>query len=118
MKGLRLLSVILLLFGISGAVFGWFEIRGGFGARAEPSSIETLLAATTRKMAVPSNYRHLRNSLPPSTENIQAGMEHFSDHCATCHSNDGSGDTLFGKGLYPKPPDMRTAETQNTATKM
>ena len=40
-------------------------------------------------------------------------MEHFSDHCATCHSNDGSGDTLFGNGLYPKPPDMRTAETQN-----
>jgi mono/diheme cytochrome c family protein len=40
-------------------------------------------------------------------------MEHFSDHCASCHSNDGSGDTLFGKGLYPKPPDMRTAETQN-----
>ena len=40
-------------------------------------------------------------------------MEHFSDHCATCHANDGGGDTLFGKGLYPKPPDMRTAETQN-----
>ena len=37
---------------------------------------------------------------------IQAGMEHFSDHCATCHSNDGSGDTPFGRGLYPKPPDQ------------
>jgi len=31
----------------------------------------------------------------------------------TCHANDGGGDTLFGKGLYPKPPDMSTAETQN-----
>jgi mono/diheme cytochrome c family protein len=40
-------------------------------------------------------------------------MEHFADHCATCHANDGSGDTLFGKGLYPKPPDMRQKETQN-----
>jgi mono/diheme cytochrome c family protein len=113
MKGLRLLGVILLLFVISGAVFGWFEIRGGFSARAEPSSIETLLATTARKMGVPSNYRKLRNPFPPSTENLHAGMEHFSDHCATCHANDGGGDTLFGKGLYPKPPDMRTRETQN-----
>jgi mono/diheme cytochrome c family protein len=40
-------------------------------------------------------------------------MEHFSDHCATCHSNDGGGETLFGKGLYPKPPDLRSAATQN-----
>ena len=107
------MGVILLLFVISGAVFGWFEIRGGFSARAEPSSIETLLATTARKMGVPSNYRKLRNPFPPSTENLHAGMEHFSDHCATCHANDGGGDTLFGKGLYPKPPDMRTRETQN-----
>src|ERR1700674_4300614 len=64
-------------------------------------------------MAVPFNYRQLRNPFPISPENIQAGMEHFSDHCATCHSNDGSGDTLIGKGLYPKPPDMRRAETQS-----
>ena len=40
-------------------------------------------------------------------------MEHFSDHCATCHSNDGGGHTLFGEGLYPKPPDLRAAGTQN-----
>jgi len=40
-------------------------------------------------------------------------MEHFSDHCATCHSNDGGGNTLFGKGLYPKPPDVRAVGTQN-----
>jgi mono/diheme cytochrome c family protein len=40
-------------------------------------------------------------------------MEHFADHCATCHSNDGSGDTSFGEGLYTKSPDMRKKETQN-----
>ena len=40
-------------------------------------------------------------------------MEHFSYHCATCHSDDGGGHTVFGKGLYPKPPDLRAAGTQN-----
>jgi mono/diheme cytochrome c family protein len=40
-------------------------------------------------------------------------MDHFAYHCATCHANDGSGDTMFGKCMYPKPPNMRIAETQN-----
>ena len=40
-------------------------------------------------------------------------MEHFSYHCATCNGNDGGGQTVFGKGLYPKPPDLRAAGTQN-----
>jgi mono/diheme cytochrome c family protein len=40
-------------------------------------------------------------------------MEHFADHCVTCHANDGSGDTSFGEGLYPEPPDKRKKETQN-----
>jgi len=68
---------------------------------------------TARRLAVPSNYRQLHNPLPTSPENLRAGMEHFADHCAICHANDGSGDTMFGKGMYPKPPDMRTVETRN-----
>jgi mono/diheme cytochrome c family protein len=107
-----LLSVIAT--GVVGAAtFGWMALRRGFSARAEPSSIETLVATTARRLAVPTAYRQLRNPLPASPENILAGMEHFADHCATCHANDGSGDTMFGKGMYPKPPNMRIAETQN-----
>ena len=87
--------------------FAWYEVRHGFRARETPSSIERLAATVARKLAVPSRYRNLHNPTPATPENIRAGMEHFADHCATCHANDGSGDTMFGKGLYPKPPDMR-----------
>ncbi|HEV3481124.1 MAG TPA: cytochrome c [Candidatus Acidoferrales bacterium] len=93
--------------------FAWYEVRHGFSARETPSYIETLAATAARKLAVPSAYRNLHNPTPATPENIRAGMEHFADHCATCHANDGSGDTMFGKGLYPKPPDMRKPETQN-----
>jgi mono/diheme cytochrome c family protein len=113
MKPWKAVSLILIAFVVAAAGYGLTLVRRGFNARATPSAIEKFVATTLRKMAVPSKYRQLRNPFPASPENIQAGMEHFSDHCATCHSNDGSGDTLFGKGLYPKPPDMRTAETQN-----
>ena len=91
----------------------WYVMWRGFSARAQPSSIETLMATTARKLAVPSSYRTLHNTVPASPENVRAGMEHFADHCATCHANDGSGDTMFGKGMYPRPPDMRLAATQS-----
>jgi mono/diheme cytochrome c family protein len=43
---------------------------------------------------------------------VTAGLEHFADHCAVCHANDGSGATEMGKGLWPKAPDMRGEQTQ------
>jgi mono/diheme cytochrome c family protein len=113
MKPWKVLLLVIVAIVVGGVAYGYSLIRRGFSARGTPSAIETLAATTMRRLAVPSNYRQLRNPFPTSPENIQAGMEHFADHCATCHANDGGGDTLFGKGLYPKPPDMRTAETQN-----
>jgi mono/diheme cytochrome c family protein len=88
-------------------------MRRGFSAREKPSMVEKFATTTARKLAVPSKYSQLRNLLSASPENLRAGMEHFANHCATCHANDGSGDTMFGKGMYPKPPDMRTAATQS-----
>jgi mono/diheme cytochrome c family protein len=113
MKPWKAVSLILFALAVAAAAYGLILVRRGFSALATPSGIEQFAATTARKMAVPSTYRQLRNPIMPSTENIRAGMEHFSDHCATCHANDGGGDTLFGKGLYPKPPDLRAAGTQN-----
>jgi mono/diheme cytochrome c family protein len=113
MKRRKAVSLILFALAVAAAGYGLTLVRRGFSALATPSTIEELAATTARNMAVPSEYRQLRNPIMPSTENLRAGMEHFSDHCATCHGNDGGGQTLFGKGLYPKPPDMRAAGTQN-----
>ena len=33
--------------------------------------------------------------------------------CATCHANDGSGQTPIGKNVYPKAPDLRLPDTQS-----
>jgi mono/diheme cytochrome c family protein len=106
-------TLILLAILVVAAGYGLALVRRGFSARGTPSGIERFAATTARKLAVPSSYRQLHNPFPASPENIRAGMEHFADHCATCHANDGSGDSMFGKGMYPKPPDMRLAQTQS-----
>jgi mono/diheme cytochrome c family protein len=112
MKPWKVASLILFTLAVAVAGYGLIVVRRGFSALATPSAVEEFAATTARKLALPSAYRQLRNPMMPSTENVRAGMEHFADHCATCHSNDGGGQTLFGKGLYPKPPDLRAAGTQ------
>lgn len=98
----------------AGGIYATVVVRRGFSARENPSRIEAFAAGIAKRLAVPATYR-MKNPYAPTAENVREGKEHFADHCAICHANDGSGDTLFGGGLYPKPPDMRTAETQNKA---
>jgi len=113
MKPWKAVLLILIALAVAAAGYGLILVRRGFSALATPSAIEEFAATTARKLAVPSSYRQLRNPIVPSTENIRGGMEHFSYHCSECHGNDGRGQTVFGKGLYPKPPDLRAAGTQN-----
>jgi mono/diheme cytochrome c family protein len=113
MKPWKVVSLVVLVLAVAAVGYGLNLVRRGFSALATPSAVEEFAATTARRMAVPSGYRQLRNPMPATAENIHKGMEHFADHCATCHANDGSGQTIFGKGLYPKPPDLRAAGTQN-----
>ncbi len=104
---LVLASVMLVLAGAGAAV------RRGFSARDQPSALESYVARTARKLAVPSKARSEKNPFPPSPEVMAEVRAHFSDHCAICHANNGSGNTEIGQNLYPKAPDMRLPQTQN-----
>lgn len=94
------------------AWFYWFLARHGFSAREKPTALEALLARHARRIASPPGARELKNPLIPTAINIAEARDHFADHCAICHANDGSGKTQIGSGLYPPPPDMREHETQ------
>ncbi len=121
MKPWKVASLILCALAVAAAGYGLSLERRGFSALATPSAIEEFAATTARKMAIPSEYRHLRNPITPSSESIRAGMEHFSDHCATCHSKmtEKEARTLFGKGLYPETARLagrRDARTRAMAS--
>lgn len=110
------LKAFLLLVGLALLVAGaggCYMITTGFSARPEPGRLETFAALTIRNLAISRQARGLRNPIERSPEVIASGREHFADHCASCHANDGSGKTTIGQGLYPKAPDMRLARTQD-----
>ena len=87
-------------------------LRYGFSAHDEPTRMETMMAVMMRRYSVPADLRDARNPLPLTPEVLAEARAHFADHCATCHGNDGKGQTEMGPRFYPKVPDMTLAATQ------
>ena len=85
----------------------------GLRGQPEQGSIETRVARTIRAFAIPREMRARTNPLVGSESARWLGLEHFARYCALCHGNDGSGvKSAIGRGLLPKPPDMRALATQ------
>jgi mono/diheme cytochrome c family protein len=104
------LSLIVLCILVGGALLMGAH---GFSAREQPSAIEAWVARRARAIALPPGARERTNPSADSPEVLQQARAHWADHCATCHANNGSGDTEMGKHLYPPAPDMRQADTQD-----
>ena len=101
--------IIILAAGLIGVCvwFAWSLKTHGFSARDKPSGVETFLAEHARRLATPSGAKELRNPISPTPLNVAEARDHFADHCAICHANNGSGKTLIGGNMYPPAPDMR-----------
>ena len=113
MKAFVRAALVLLAVGaIAAALVAYSIVRQGLSARSEPTRAEALLARTMRRAATPSADRNRTNPVQPTADVLNDALEHFADHCAACHANDGGGDTPMGRGLYPKAPDLRDATTQ------
>ena len=109
---LRALLLFVVVVAIAGCLFVYSIVRRGLSARVPPSVVEETIARAMRYLATPAALRSLPNPVEPTEAVLADGLPHFADHCASCHANDGSGDTAMGRNLYPPAPDMRAARTQ------
>ena len=108
-KAAALIAAALAALAVAAVIY---VLNVGLSAREEPGWAEQLAARTVRNAAIARDARELTNPVPVSEEAIAEGRAHFADHCATCHANDGSGNTQIGRNLFPRAPDMRQSETQ------
>lgn len=108
--------LVLWTLAVAGAVAlltaAWLT-AGGVSTRPAPGHIETSAARALRSWAIPAMARSRTNPEPQTLETLRSGLEHFADHCAGCHANDGSGDVVLGRAMYPPVPDMRAPATQD-----
>jgi mono/diheme cytochrome c family protein len=110
---LRAAIVLIAVVSVAGGAVAYSVVSRGLSTHAEPSRAEEMLARAMRRWATPQAMRTRSNPVQPTEEVLGQALEHFADHCATCHANNGSGDTEIGRSLYPKAPDMRGANTQS-----
>jgi mono/diheme cytochrome c family protein len=107
-----ILTGILSLVGAIAVVGAIAFAAGGISARAEPSALETSLARAARHWLIPRSARAAANPIAASEEVLDSALRHWADHCASCHGNDGRGDTAQGRSFYPPAPDMTLPPTQ------
>ena len=107
-----LLAVLVVLAAAAAAAL-WYVRSTNLSALAQPHPAEARLARAVRRLAVPSATQEQRNPILLSPGVVASGRAHFADHCASCHANDGSGDTEMGRNFFPKVPDMRLPATQS-----
>jgi len=107
---LTILAVALMA---AGAGLLWISWANGFSARTPPTAVERVVMQAIHWLSVPRAARAAVNPVAFSADVFAQSRAHFADHCASCHANDGSGHTELGRGLFPRAPDMRLAQTQN-----
>ena len=113
MRSVLKAAAVLVAMGVVVAATGLIYLMNtGLSARDTPGALETALALRARNLTIGWHAKNIKNPTQSTPEALTEGREHFADHCATCHANDGSGDTDFGRGMFPKPPDMRLSRTQ------
>jgi hypothetical protein len=81
----------------------------------QSSLLEAWVATKARDLAVPSDVKSRMDPVPNLPEVIAEAKAHWADHCATCHGNDGKGQTEMGEHMYPPAPDMTPQATQSRA---
>jgi mono/diheme cytochrome c family protein len=102
--GIVFVSLIALLVFVRGS---------GISAKREPWPIEERVATAAWRFLIPANARDAVNPVAATPETLREALEHFADHCAVCHANDGSGNATIGRRIFPPAPDMRAARTQS-----
>jgi cytochrome c553 len=111
-RAIFVFGILCFIAVVTGVFYAGWMMRRGFSTRTSPGSLETVLAETMRDSATPSRYKTMKSPVVFTPEVLKESMAHWADHCATCHANNGSGETMYGKTMYPPPPDMRQRETQ------
>jgi mono/diheme cytochrome c family protein len=112
-RGTRLAGIFVLVGIVVAGIALFRTLRYGFSAKDAPTALEALAARTMRRLAVPSELRNRRNPIALTPGILAESRAHFADHCATCHGNDGKGQTAMGPNFYPKVPDMTLGGTQS-----
>lgn len=94
------------------AVLTTVFLMSGCSASKKPSKLETALANAAKDVVVPLEAKNIKNPIPASDANIQAGKQVYLQQCALCHADDGHAETKLGLAMYPPAMDLNSPHVQ------
>jgi mono/diheme cytochrome c family protein len=113
MRFLRHAVITILLLAIAAVTAAVVVVRrGGLTASAEPGRLERSVASRLVRLSIPAEADRQQSPFGGQAEVWRQAREHYLDHCAVCHGSDAKGHTDMGANMYPKVPDMTSAEVQ------
>ncbi len=98
-----IVTLLVLIFGGLGlALLGFLPTR----ANTVPPETEVQLAMSALDSSVERHAPRLNNPIPPTDENLIAGLKIYTMNCALCHGGIDGQKSTFEKSFYPPPPNL------------
>jgi mono/diheme cytochrome c family protein len=100
--GVILTIVVLALVVLGLALLGFLPTRANIPA----PKIERQVAMSALDSSVERHAPRTNNPVPPTDENLIAGMKIYTMNCALCHGGIDRQPSTLEKSLYPPPPNL------------
>jgi mono/diheme cytochrome c family protein len=92
----------LILGGLGLALLGLMPTR----ANVTPPQMERRLAMSALDNSVDHHAPRVNNPVPPTDENLIAGLKIYTMNCALCHGDIDRQPSVLAKSFYPPPPNL------------
>jgi mono/diheme cytochrome c family protein len=100
--GIVITILVLLIGGLGFALLGLMPTR----ANSTPPEIERHFAMSALDNSVERHAPRVNNPVPPTDENLIAGLKIYTMNCALCHGGIDHQPSSFEKSFYPPPPNL------------
>ncbi len=97
------ITILILLIGSLGlALLGFLPTR----ANSAPPEMERHIAMSALDNSVDRHAPRLNSPVPPTDENLIAGLKIYTMNCALCHGDINGQPSALEKSFYPPPPNL------------
>jgi mono/diheme cytochrome c family protein len=100
--GIVVTIVVLLIIGLGFALLGFLPTR----ANSTPPEMERHLAMSALDNSVERHAPRVTNPVPPTDDNLIAGLKIYTMNCALCHGGIDGQPSTFANSFYPAPPNL------------
>ena len=102
--GVVVAIVVLIVVGLGVALLGFVPTYSG----VEPPKWEAQIANAALDASMEKHAPRLNNPLPPTDENLIAGIKIYVKNCALCHGGLDRQTAELSRSLYPPAPNLIT----------